>query len=216
MKNWKLLFSIVLVVGLVVFTVFSQTTKGKSTAGQTPESKMQPSAGQQSNSQQSAQQPTQQQSAGQPNTSQPAVSPQPGKMAPDFALRDMAGQTVRLSDLRGKPVLINFWASWCGPCRQEMPDLVKKSETYKDQITFVGINLTSSESDAKDVQSFLQEFHVKYPILLDEEGQVSNLYQVLGIPTTVSINPDGMIVDRITGAMNADQMEKVMQNLLKK
>lgn len=150
-----------------------------------------------------------------PAGEKPAL-PQPGYPAPDFKLQDMEGKTVRLSDFKGKPVLINFWASWCPPCNAEMPDLVKKSEAYKDRIVFLGVNLTQTESEAEGPKKFIEKYNVQFRTLLDEKGEAANLYQALGIPTTVTVAPNGVIVDRFTGAMTEDTMERFIQNLLKK
>ncbi|MFC4767710.1 TlpA family protein disulfide reductase [Effusibacillus consociatus] len=192
MKNWQIGLGIVVVAGLALSAVFTNIGGKETNPGQ-------------------GNPPTTQQPTGQ----KPAL-PQPGHPAPDFALQDITGKTVKLSDLKGKPVLINFWASWCGPCRMEMPDLVKKSEAYKDQIVFLGVNLTDTETDPEGPRKFLKEFNVKYPNLLDQDGQVASLYQALGIPTTVTIGPDGIVVDRIQGAMPEVTMERIIQNLVKK
>lgn len=152
------------------------------------------------------------------NTKEKKASlPQPGYQAPDFTLTDINGKTVKLSDLRGKKIVINFWASWCPPCRAEMPDLVKKSEIYKDKVVFLGVNLTNTEGgDLESVRNFLQEFNVKYQILLDKNGDVAKLYQAIAIPTTVTVDSNGIIVDRFSGMLNEPAMEKMIQNLLKK
>ncbi|WP_018130681.1 TlpA family protein disulfide reductase [Effusibacillus pohliae] len=191
MKNWKMMLGI-LVAGVALSAVFMNIGNQGAKQGQGTPAGQQPAAGQQQ------------------------ALPQPGYPAPDFALKDLEGNTVKLSDLKGKRVLINFWASWCDPCRKEMPDLVKKSETYKDQIVFLGINLTNSDQDAQARQQFLQEFKVKYRNLLDEDGGVATAYQVVGIPTTVTVDPSGVVVDRLQGTMSEAMMERVIQNLLKK
>jgi cytochrome c biogenesis protein CcmG/thiol:disulfide interchange protein DsbE len=143
--------------------------------------------------------------------------PQPGDSAPDFVLADMEGRSLKLSDLRGKKVLINFWATWCQPCHDEMPELVQKYEEYKDKIAFYGINLTNMEGgNLSEMRNFLQQYHVSYPVLLDKEGRVANQYKIIGIPTTLTIDANGIIVDRFTGSLTETNMEGMIQNLLKR
>jgi cytochrome c biogenesis protein CcmG/thiol:disulfide interchange protein DsbE len=144
-----------------------------------------------------------------------SLLPQPGEIAPDITLSDLEGRTVRLHELRGKPVLINFFASWCEPCRGEMPDLVKLNEKYGGQVAFYGVNLTATEGgDLKELRQFLRQYHVTYPILLDKEGQAVHQYKILGIPTTLTLDKNGVIVDRMTGALNETNLEAMVRKVL--
>jgi len=109
--------------------------------------------------------------------------------APNFTLKSLGGKNLKLSEMAGNVVLINFWASWCGPCRKEMPllnDLYKKYEPLG--FTILGVNV---EEDAKNARGFLKNFPVDFPVLLDNKNQVSKKYNVIAMPTTVVVDRDG-------------------------
>lgn len=109
--------------------------------------------------------------------------------APAFSLQARGGGTISLEDLRGQVVLVNFWATWCGPCRQEMPHLEALYSRYKDLgFSLLGINV---EEDSSDADEFLAETPVTFPILLDPENEVSQLYDVIAMPSTVLIDRAG-------------------------
>ena len=137
-----------------------------------------------------------------------------GKQAPDFTLTALNGAKVSLSQFRGKPVLINFWASWCIPCREETPDLVKAYKTHHaDELIILGLNLTS-EDTLPDIKAFVEEFQMPYPVLLDQEGKVMSLYHVQGIPTSVFINRQGVITYIQIGKLTAEQIDKYLAEIL--
>lgn len=124
-------------------------------------------------------------------------APGPTGTAPDFVLTDLDGQSVRLSDLRGHAVLLNFWATWCSPCRAEMPDLQVIHEEYGgDGLVILAANINESRDG---VQEFVTHYSLTFRVLLDSSGQVARLYQVRGIPTTFFIDRDGVIRDRVVG-----------------
>ncbi len=136
--------------------------------------------------------------------------------APDFALKSRAGTNLRLSELRGQVVMINFWASWCGPCRQEMPLLEKLHQRYKKLgFTMLGVNV---EKDSRAALSFLKDLPVSFPILYDKENTVSRLYKVSGMPTTVVVDRDGKLRFRHTGFVPGDEQEysKMIRTAMKK
>ena len=111
--------------------------------------------------------------------------------APDFTLTDANGQSVTLSDLRGQVVMINFWASWCGPCREEMPLLEQIHQRYEALgFTLLGVNV---EEDPTNGQAFLQERPVSFPVLYDSKNSISKLYEVIAMPSTVLIDRQGNI-----------------------
>ncbi|MEE8618987.1 MAG: redoxin domain-containing protein [Dehalococcoidales bacterium] len=128
-------------------------------------------------------------------------APEIGKAAPSFQLTDIDGQTVSLSDFQGKPVLLNFWATWCGPCRFEMPYI---QEVYNERsepgLVILAINI--GESFAK-VKEFMQDYNLSFPVLLDLEGKVAEKYNILPIPTTYFIDSDGIIRDMQIGAFRS-------------
>jgi peroxiredoxin len=114
-----------------------------------------------------------------------------GAPAPAFSLGSNTGKTVSLADLKGQVVLVNFWASWCGPCRTEMPILEQISKKYKAMgVTLVGVNV---EPNSADAQKWLQSTPVSFPILFDTDSTVSKLYQVEGMPNTVILDRKGNV-----------------------
>ena len=122
-----------------------------------------------------------------------------GNPAPDFQLPNLDGKTVSLSDLRGKPVLLNFWASWCRPCRDEMPHIQQVYEEWSDKgLVVLAINLGESSSKVKE---FVQSYGLPFPVLLDTKGDIAQKYNVRGlIPTTFFIDKNGIIQVKKIGA----------------
>lgn len=126
-------------------------------------------------------------------------APQKGFLAPDFLLETMDGKLVRLSDLRGQPVILNFWASWCAPCRLEMPAFKEFYEEYRDQgLVILAVNSTSQDTPSA-VEAFVAEYQLPFTILLDHEGSVSRLYKLTALPTTFFIGRNGVISRVIVG-----------------
>jgi len=132
-----------------------------------------------------------------------SVAPFPGYRAPDFALKDLDGNLVRLSDFLGKPVLLNFWATWCPPCRKEIPDLQAFHEQYGDSVVLLGINWSE---EAGDIKAFLSKYDANYTNLIDEWGKFFVLYQLTGLPTSHWIDEKGMVRGIWIGAMSVDDM----------
>lgn len=141
--------------------------------------------------------------------------PQKKKLAPEFQLTTLDRQEIKSSDYRGKWLLMNFWASWCPPCKEEAPVLQKLQDQYKGQLEVLGINLTYQD-DRKEVGKFLTDNGVKYDIALDKFGEVSKLYQVQALPTLFFISPEGEIVKQFTGALSEEQFIKEINGLLYK
>jgi peroxiredoxin len=111
--------------------------------------------------------------------------------APDFTLKSRSGENIKLSELRGQVVLINFWASWCGPCRQEMPLLDQMYQQYSPLgFTLLGVNV---EQDPQEAERMLKDTPVSFPILYDAENQVTKLYDVVAMPSTVIVDRDGNV-----------------------
>ena len=143
----------------------------------------------------------------------PGVNPQPGAPAPDFELKAPDGTVYRLSDLRGRPVMLNFWATWCGPCRQEMPAI---EDEYRarggDGLVVLAINVKESRGL---VEPFVQRLGLTFPVLLDHSGSVSARYRVRSLPTTFFVAPDGTIDGMRQGAytrrMLADRLDQFLE-----
>ena len=132
------------------------------------------------------------------DTGQSAI-PQAGELAPDFSYTTADGVTHKLSDLRGKKVLLNFWATWCGPCRSEMPDIQQAIGEGGDTVAVLGVN---KAEDAQVIGPFAQELKVTFPLVANREGDIAARYAAQLLPTSYFINTDGTIGLRKTGLMN--------------
>ncbi|QQE76424.1 TlpA family protein disulfide reductase [Brevibacillus composti] len=135
--------------------------------------------------------------------------------APAFLGTSLDGQEIALSQLQGKPVFLNFWASWCPPCKAEMPDLTALHERYGDAVSFLGIHTTYNDSEeaARDFVSFYQ---VKYPVLVDPQGTISKEYQIIAMPTSFIIDPRGQILFKKIGPLTIEEFERVVRPMLQK
>ncbi len=128
-----------------------------------------------------------------------------GDLAPDFDLVSMTGDQIILSKLEGKPVIVNFWATWCGPCREEFPALVRKYTQYKDKdLVIVGVNYQDDNSDG-GVKIFMENTLVNFPIVRDTGDRVGRMYKVNGLPTSIFIDRKGIIRDIVVGGPMTDQ-----------
>lgn len=126
-------------------------------------------------------------------------APQQGFQAPEFQLTTLSGERVAIKDMQGKVVLLNFWATWCGPCRQEMPAMQRVYEEYRDQgLEIWAVNTTYNDS-RQAAEEFAEEYGLDFPILLDEQSQISQQYQLLATPTTFFIGRDGVIREVVLG-----------------
>lgn len=138
--------------------------------------------------------------------------PREGSVAPDFALTDLAGEKVRLSDFRGKPVIVNFWGSWCDPCIREMPAIQRQYELWKDKgLVVLGVNLDESKVT---VQSFVKQTGVTFPILFDQGLRMRDRYAVRYYPTTFFIDANGKIVKIAVLEMDDAYIEQIVRPLL--
>jgi len=116
-----------------------------------------------------------------------------GAPAPEFTLKTLTGGTVTLSDYKGHPLLLNFWASWCTPCRGEMSDIIAAYNAHKDEgLQVVAINLTDQEH-MSDVRKFAVDLQMPFPVLLDQQGKVRKSYALRGVPTSVFIDAQGVV-----------------------
>lgn len=146
------------------------------------------------------------------NTTGLPPAPQIGHPAPDFSLHTADGLTVTLSGLRGQPVMINFWATWCPPCRAEIPHIQDASVRYAGRLTILGVDSGESEPLVAD---FAAHYGLTYPLPLDLDSAVSSRYQVYALPTTFFVDREGVIRDVFSGPMSAaalgDRLGRLLQ-----
>lgn len=134
-----------------------------------------------------------------------------GAPAPDFELTDLDGNVVRLSDYRGKAVLVNFWATWCGPCKAEMPLLQDRYTTLRNSgLVILAVNIGEDEAL---VRPYVEDLGLDFAIVLDPELAVNDEYRVLGYPTTITVDRDGNVVDVHVGAWLDEQLDAVLSRL---
>lgn len=136
-----------------------------------------------------------------------------GEKAPDFQLQNLDGETVSLSDFRGKKVVLNFWATWCPPCREEMPEMQSYyAEHTNGRFEIIAVNATSTEqSGGKAVQPFVEELGLTFPVLMDTEGTVSDQFEVMFYPTTYLLDESGVIIERIVVPLNEPLLAEKLQ-----
>lgn len=135
-----------------------------------------------------------------------------GDAAPDFSLQDLNGETVTLSQLRGRPILINFWATWCGPCRVEMPEIEAAYRKYRDR--GFAVLAVDVQEPPEDVRAFVAEMGLSFVPLLDTTGEVFGLYKVLALPTSYWIDRQGRISAVHLGPMTGEQIRGYVEGLL--
>lgn len=139
--------------------------------------------------------------------SQPAG--ESNRTLPEFSLDDLAGNSHTISDLAGKPAVINFWASWCGPCEQEMPLLQSYADAYPE-VYFIGIN---SGEDASLVEPFIDRYDITFSVWLDLDEKVTDQLRIIGLPTTYFIDSDGVIQDAHLGQLTPALLNQYLLRL---
>lgn len=139
-------------------------------------------------------------------------APLAGYLAPDFTLNTIVGETVTLADFQGRPVILNFWATWCPPCRAEIPHFQEASVKYNGQVAILGID---QGEPANLVSDFAAGFNITYPLLLDPDNTANRLYNVQALPTTYFIDRQGLVREVYTGILNQAVLEDRIERLLK-
>jgi peroxiredoxin len=125
-----------------------------------------------------------------------------GALAPDFLLEMLDGEEARLSDFRGRPVVLNFWATWCVSCRKEMPQFIEAYDSYRDDgLVVIGLNLQESESI---IRPFVDDFGINFPVLIDRDGEVGDAYRLVGLPTTFFIDREGVVESVFIGQFEGE------------
>lgn len=134
-----------------------------------------------------------------------------GMDAPDFELVDLDGNTHRLSDYKGQGVFLNFWGTWCPPCKKEMPAMNRQYEVYKDQgVHVLSVNIAQSEFE---VSNFAESYNLSFPIVIDKTKSVMQAYNVFNLPATILVSPEGKVEKIITGEMNDKQIAAYMESI---
>lgn len=141
--------------------------------------------------------------------------PEVGYAAPNFTLVGLDGKEVRLADLKGKPVFLNFWATWCPPCREEMPAIQKLFTIYGKDVAFLTVNMTVTERSTKNIEDFLRQNGYTLPVVLDKSGDVATKYLVRAIPTSFFVDRKGIIREKVVGSMNEETMREYLKEILR-
>lgn len=141
------------------------------------------------------------------------TSPEVGHRAPSFEARFIGGDTAMIDDLLGNGIILNFWATWCGPCQREMPLLTRVAQQgSQDGITVIGVNMGETE---EEILKFLEEFNVNFPIVLDADGSIARLYSVPALPMTFFIDGDGLIQYRRVGELHEGHITEGLSRMAK-
>lgn len=134
-----------------------------------------------------------------------------GQMAPDFQTVSLDGDDIILSDLQGKVVLLNFWATWCGPCRIEMPLFERVSSQYGDEFVILAVN---AEETPEQIAEFRNQFRLTFPLALDEDGTIQRQYNILNYPTTYILDREGTIAAQHFGTFSPSDLSAMLDDLL--
>ena len=150
-----------------------------------------------------------------PPTDPPETTEEAKLSAPDFTVYDAEGLEVRLSEFIGKPIVLNFWASWCGPCQSEMPDFNEKAQTLEGQVQFLMINMTDGNRETvQTATDFVAGMGYTFPVYFDTTAQAATVYSAYSLPTTYFIDADGYIVAQASGAIDAETLQRGIDMIL--
>ena len=148
-------------------------------------------------------------------TEAPETTEPEKQLAPDFTVYDIEGNAHKLSDYRGKPVVLNFWASWCGPCKSEMPDFDEKYQLNADQVQFLMVNLTDGSRETVETASeFIAQQGYTFPVFLDSDMSAAIAYGVSAVPVTYLIDAEGCIVGWAQGAISGEALQGGIDRML--
>ncbi|MGP0587758.1 TlpA family protein disulfide reductase [Paenibacillus timonensis] len=140
-------------------------------------------------------------------------APKPGTAAPAFSLPGLDGKTYEVGGKRNKVLLLNFWASWCDPCKEEAPELKALAEKYKDSLDIYAINVTLYDK-LDEAKAFVKEYGYTFPVLLDEKEEAYRMFNGIAFPTNVLIDEQGVIRDVIVGVIPPEELEAKIKNLI--
>ncbi|CAG7624924.1 Thiol-disulfide oxidoreductase ResA [Paenibacillus solanacearum] len=135
-----------------------------------------------------------------------------GQAVPSFSLKGMDGGEYHVGGPRDKPLIVNFWASWCGPCHEEAPDLAQLYERYKGKIDLYAVNVTKGDS-LKEARSFVKQYGYHFPVLLDAQGEAAAVYRILFVPTSFLIDKHGNLKE-VIHVLPRDELEQRIQSLI--
>ena len=135
-------------------------------------------------------------------------------LAPDFTVYDLDGNAVQLSDYIGKPIVLNFWASWCGPCQMEMPDFHEKYLELGEEVNFLMINMTTGRETQESAIAFIEKNDYSFPIFYDTQSDAAMTYGAYSLPTTYFIDAEGYAIAQATGAIDAETLQRGIDMIL--
>ncbi|OAB39900.1 redoxin [Paenibacillus macquariensis subsp. defensor] len=141
------------------------------------------------------------------------AGPEAGLLAPSFSMVGLDGKTYHVGGEQEKAIIMNFWASWCDPCQEEAPELIKIADKYHNDLTIYGMNVTKYDNK-KNAQKFVDKYHINFPVMLDSEAAVFDQYKGAVFPTNVLIDKHGVIQEIILGTVSEKELEKKVKKLI--